>query len=200
MASTLAERGEIAGMPQGLGRGKRTQLPARYQDDIRKKIQVVHLINRVQDYALGNIEMTMGQVHASFKLIDKCLANAVPVEVSDNLRANTALAIQSIQQAQLMAMAQEMLNQGLTIDASPIQLVDTNVSTHSPVEIPSVESEQLLTVENSTRGVGKGGVGVSEGDSNQLVADENSQTYHEDNQTVAQQESNPYPDLPDHLG
>lgn len=144
MPDSYASQGKLA-QYEPLGRGKRTQLPARHQDDIRKKIQCIKLINRVQDHALGQIEMTQSQLYASFKLIDKVLSNAIPDAIAAN---NQAQAIESIQRAQLVAMAQEMLRQGqldastLTVDSCTLA-EDAHVIEHVPatVETSTDESE-----------------------------------------------------------
>lgn len=171
-------------------RGNKGTMQPWRQDQVRQQIQVRSILNLIQNHILGvegyeDVKPT--RLHYGMKLIDKVLPNAIPDAVTTNLQANTLQALQSINQAQLLAMAQEMLaNQALTIDAQPGQLVPTNVSTHSHVEISSGESEQLLTDENSTGGVGKGGVAASLGSSTL---------------PVAQESSYPYPDiLPDELG
>jgi hypothetical protein len=189
-------------------KGKRTALPVHYQDKLRAKIAVGRLIDRVQNHVFGEIEMSPSQVHGAFKLIDKCLPNAIPVEVKDNLQANTAQALQSIQHAQLMAMAQEMLqNQSLTIEHQPgtkpvsgqhgpVMLTNSGCATPDTLSdsgqpAPDIltnsgySTPDMLTQPNQPWGGPREGVGVSSGIS------QSPDTH---------QESLLYPELPDHLG
>lgn len=52
-----------------------------HQDEVRAKIQGSQLINRLQDHALGTVEMTATQVAAAKCLLDKLISNA-PTEIT----------------------------------------------------------------------------------------------------------------------
>lgn len=47
-----------------------------HQEDVKKKIQASQLINRLQNHAHGEIEMTSTQVDAAKFLLNKILSNA----------------------------------------------------------------------------------------------------------------------------
>lgn len=51
-----------------------------HQDDVRRKIQASQIINRLQAYFQGKIELTQGQIQSAKILLDKSVSNA-PTEV-----------------------------------------------------------------------------------------------------------------------
>ena len=143
-----------------------------HQEEVKSKIQCSQLINFVQEYALtgeyrGSVDISPSRVVSALKLLEFRIAKAIPDAVTNNLQANTMQALSSINQAQLLAMAKEMLaNQGIilehaaTVDNSSVdKLVDTNVS------------HGLLG------GVGMSGVGGVVGVPNPPVAQTSSEIY-----------------------
>jgi hypothetical protein len=61
------------------------RLKPRHQDEIREKIQVSQLINRVQDYALGKLgdeEVSSNRLNAIKLLLAKTLPDLSSVEMS----------------------------------------------------------------------------------------------------------------------
>lgn len=52
-----------------------------HQEDVRKKIQVSALINRLTDCAMGKTELTTQQVQAIKVLMDKSLPNLSDVKI-----------------------------------------------------------------------------------------------------------------------
>jgi hypothetical protein len=52
-----------------------------HQEDVRKKIQVSQIFNRLQDHLDGKVELTSTQVQSAKILLDKSVSNA-PTEVS----------------------------------------------------------------------------------------------------------------------
>lgn len=174
------------------------------QDQCRQMIQVNKIIHFVQDHVLNGTEVAATRLHAGLKLINKVLPDAIPDAVTNNLQANTALALSSLTHAQLQAMAMEMLaNQGVTVDAIPSPTPshalplghahpDSNtLSGHAHPDMSSLNqtspSEMYDTSnvsQDSLGGYGKGGVGVVEDGSQH---------------SPAQQQSNPYP-YTDELG
>lgn len=57
------------------------RLRAHHQEDVRKKIQVGNIINRLQKHINGDIEMSPTQVTSARILLDKSVSNA-PTEVT----------------------------------------------------------------------------------------------------------------------
>lgn len=57
------------------------RLRPRHQEDVKKKIQAAQIINRLQDYFKGKVELTAGQIQSAKILLDKSVSNA-PTEVS----------------------------------------------------------------------------------------------------------------------
>lgn len=55
------------------------RLNRRHQDMVRSKIQASQLVNRLQDEALGKIELTDGQRDSAKYLLHKILGNAPTV-------------------------------------------------------------------------------------------------------------------------
>lgn len=47
-----------------------------HQEDVRKKIQVSQIINRLQDNLAGKVELTAGQIQSAKILLDKSMSNA----------------------------------------------------------------------------------------------------------------------------
>ena len=58
-----------------------SRLRLRHQEDVKKKIQVGNIINRLQKHINGEVEMTSTQVTSAKILLDKSVSNA-PTEVS----------------------------------------------------------------------------------------------------------------------
>ena len=52
------------------------RLKAHHQEDVRRKIQASQIINRLQDYFMGKVELTQGQVQTAKILLDKSVSNA----------------------------------------------------------------------------------------------------------------------------
>ena len=52
------------------------RLRQHHQDDVRRKIQASALINRLQSYIDGDVDLTAGQVQAIKILLDKSVSNA----------------------------------------------------------------------------------------------------------------------------
>ena len=57
------------------------RIRSHHQDDVRKKIQASQIINRLQDYFNGKIELTQGQIQSAKILLDKSVSNA-PTELT----------------------------------------------------------------------------------------------------------------------
>ena len=57
------------------------RLRLRHQEEIRQKIQASQLVNRLQNHANGECEMSPTQVQAAKILLDKSISNA-PTELS----------------------------------------------------------------------------------------------------------------------
>lgn len=54
------------------------RLNPRNQDCVRKRIQATQLVKRLQDDALGKIQMTDGQRDSAKFLVSRCLSPPVP--------------------------------------------------------------------------------------------------------------------------
>lgn len=54
------------------------RLQPRHQEEIRRKIQASQLINRLQDEALGKVELTDGQRESARFLLTRVLSPPVP--------------------------------------------------------------------------------------------------------------------------
>ena len=57
------------------------RLKAKHQEDIKTKIKVSQIINRLQDNLEGKIELSTGQIQSAKILLDKTMSNA-PTEVA----------------------------------------------------------------------------------------------------------------------
>lgn len=57
------------------------RLRARHQEDVRRKIQASQIINRLQDYFNGKVELSQGQIQSAKILLDKSVSNA-PTELT----------------------------------------------------------------------------------------------------------------------
>lgn len=57
------------------------RLRVTHQLDVRRKIQASQIINRLQSYFDGKIELSQGQIQSAKILLDKSVSNA-PTEVS----------------------------------------------------------------------------------------------------------------------
>lgn len=56
-----------------------------HDDKTRQKIQASQLVNRLQDHALGKVEMTPTQVAAADKLLRKVLPDLTATELSGTI-------------------------------------------------------------------------------------------------------------------
>ncbi len=60
-----------------------------HQEDVRKKIQVSTLINRLTDCAMGKVELTTQQVQSIKVLMDKSLPNLSDVKIETSSQGIT---------------------------------------------------------------------------------------------------------------
>jgi len=60
-----------------------------HQEDVRKKIQVTQLINRLMNCAEGKVELTSQQVQAIKILMDKSLPNLSDVKIEGSAQGIT---------------------------------------------------------------------------------------------------------------
>ena len=148
----------IAKTGKGILDLRKEKLRPMSQTQVRAKIQVTAFIKVIQNHALGiGDEVSPSRIHAAKLLIDKVLPNAIPESVELN---NNAQALQAVQQAQLLAMAKEMLNQSNGIETIPNVVGETipneSVKTLSNQfnvidSIPTLidDSKQSLTIDES---------------------------------------------------
>lgn len=68
------------------------RLRPRHQEDVKKKIQVSQIINRLQDFFLGKVELSQGQIQSAKILLDKSVSNA-PTEVSGQIDSHVTVEI-----------------------------------------------------------------------------------------------------------
>lgn len=61
------------------------RLRPQHQENVRSKIQTSQLINRLQDHALGIVELTATQIKAIEVLIRKTLPDLSATELSGNV-------------------------------------------------------------------------------------------------------------------
>ena len=66
-----------------------------HQDDVRKKIQVSAIFNRLQKHLDGDVELTPTQVQAARILLDKAVSNA-PTDINSNNSGDINLNIKHI--------------------------------------------------------------------------------------------------------
>jgi hypothetical protein len=66
------------------------RLNNRHQQMVKDKIQASQLINRLQNHANGEIEMSSTQVDAAKFLLNKVISNA-PVEIDANIDGELAI-------------------------------------------------------------------------------------------------------------
>jgi hypothetical protein len=59
-----------------------TKRNAMLHEEARQKIRTTQLINRLQDHALGSVEMTATQVQATRILLGKCLPDMTEAKVT----------------------------------------------------------------------------------------------------------------------
>lgn len=61
--------------------------------EAREKIRTTQLVNRVQDHALGKVEMTATQVTAALGLLDRCVPklNATDLRVTGQIELHAAI-------------------------------------------------------------------------------------------------------------
>ena len=70
------------------------RIRAHHQEDVRRKIQASQIINRLQDYFDGKIELSQGQIQSAKILLDKSVSNA-PTEVTGEDGGAIVLKIES---------------------------------------------------------------------------------------------------------
>jgi hypothetical protein len=68
------------------------RLRKRHQDDIRTKIKVSNIIDRLEKHVNGEIEMTPAQVTSARILLDKTISNA-PTDINANVDASVTVEI-----------------------------------------------------------------------------------------------------------
>jgi hypothetical protein len=73
-----------------------TRLRKMHQDDVRAKIQTSQLVNRLEDHALGVVELSATQIKAIEVLIRKTLPDLSSVELSGDPE-NPVATVQTIQ-------------------------------------------------------------------------------------------------------
>jgi hypothetical protein len=54
-----------------------------HQEDVRKKIQVIELVSRLQDHVNGVVDLSSSQIQAAKILLDKTVSNAPQVLAGD---------------------------------------------------------------------------------------------------------------------
>lgn len=54
-----------------------------HQEDVRKKIQVIELVSRLQDHVNGIVELSTSQIQAAKILLDKTVSNAPQILAGD---------------------------------------------------------------------------------------------------------------------
>lgn len=168
MTSDAVEYRDVGITTQTVSKKARgVRLRPRHQEEIRAKIQTVQILKVIQDHILTGTEIASTRISAGLKLLDKVLPNAIPEAIEAN---NQAQALQAIQQAQLMAMAQEMLRQGNTIEGQHLVETDKDAlllpseskgSVRVITDLPEEMDEVGIQI---GEGVGQGWGGVSDGD------------------------------------
>jgi hypothetical protein len=68
------------------------RLRQHHQEDIKKKIQIGNIINRLQKHINGEVEMSQTQVTSAKILLDKSLSNA-PTEVKADVDVDLTVEI-----------------------------------------------------------------------------------------------------------
>lgn len=58
------------------------RLRLRHQDEVREKIRASQLVNRLEDHAFGETEMTASQVSAALGLLKKCVPDLQATQLS----------------------------------------------------------------------------------------------------------------------
>tara|TARA_R110002126_G_scaffold69539_1_gene175525 strand:- start:40 stop:294 length:255 start_codon:yes stop_codon:yes gene_type:complete len=72
------------------------RLRNRHQDEIRKKIQVSQLINRLESYALGSLtdeQVTSGKLRAISILLNKTLPDLSATEVTQQVEGDVKVSV-----------------------------------------------------------------------------------------------------------
>lgn len=64
-----------------------------HPDEVRAKIQTSQIVNRLNDYVFGKIELTKGQVSAALGLLNKVIPNLASVEVSGEIEHKYAVEV-----------------------------------------------------------------------------------------------------------
>ena len=54
-----------------------------HQEDVRKKIQVIELVSRLQDHVNGTVDLSTSQIQAAKILLDKTVSNAPQILAGD---------------------------------------------------------------------------------------------------------------------
>ena len=63
------------------------RLNPRHQEMVREKIRASQLVNRLEDHAFGDAEMSATQVSAALGLLKKCVPDLQAMEVSGDAEA-----------------------------------------------------------------------------------------------------------------
>lgn len=72
------------------------RLRARHQDEVRTKIQTSQLINRLQDHALGQVELSPTQIKAVEVLLRKTLPDLSATEFSGDPDAPIEMNVRTV--------------------------------------------------------------------------------------------------------
>lgn len=73
------------------------RLRSRHQDEVRTKIQTSQLINRLQDHALGEVELSPTQIKAVEVLLRKTLPDLSATEISGDPDAPIELNVRTVE-------------------------------------------------------------------------------------------------------
>ena len=74
------------------------RLNPRHQDMVREKIRASQLVNRLENHAFGEVEMSSTQVQAAVALLKKCVPDLSATEISADPENPVILAIASAEQ------------------------------------------------------------------------------------------------------
>lgn len=69
------------------------RLRAQHQDEVREKIRASQLVNRLQDHAFGNNEMSATQLKAAEILLRKCLSDLSAIQLSGSVEHQVSVSI-----------------------------------------------------------------------------------------------------------
>ena len=113
-----------------------------HQEEVKQKIQASQLINRVQDHALGYVDMTASQLHAAIKLLEFRLSKALPDVVEENLQHQATAQLQA---NQLRLMAMEMLaQQEKVVQGDTINQIETSNRVESVIQSIPQSTDSIL--------------------------------------------------------